>query len=414
MTNHGNNKEHGMSLFNEMMQQREQAGAAAPTKPAPARPQKGSSVDDLVEQFRAMGKGEKPGGGGLLGDNGDLPETVSKESPRSAISDNPLRPTKLEDFVGQQEIKDQLRRYIDAALANNDPMLHTLLAAKAGQGKTTLALIIAEELKRDVYFEQCPIHNQRLLELAAEMRDGDVLVLDEVHLQARGHSAKASPETLYHIMEDKIIQTEQGPVQFPDITIIGATTDEGMLPTSFRERFPLTVVFRNYNADEMRDIAYHNGKKLGQKVHKDAADIFGNASLGTPRTINNMVKQAATLAKSQKKSAIDADLAKEVLKYQRVEEDGLTFAMIEYLRALGQTPRWNDKEKRWVYKASLKTMAQRIERARDIKFVEYEVEPTLSKRGFILIDVGGRFLTETGLDRIGLTPPAPPKHATSK
>lgn len=395
-----------MSLFNQMMEKAQAEGGAKPAagKPAAAPPQKAQTVDEIVAGLKAMGDGADPVNPGLLGNTLGSPSEA-----KSSISDNPLRPTTLDDFVGQAEIKNQLRRYIDASLTNGTPMLHTLLAAKAGQGKTTLALIIGEELKRDVYFEQCPIHNQRLLELAAEMRDGDVLVLDEVHLQAKGHSAKASPETLYHIMEDKIIQTEQGPVQFPDITIIGATTDEGALPTSFRERFPLTVVFRNYTPDEMREVAEHNAKKLGLAIGKKASDVFGNASLGTPRSVNNMIKQASELAKSQKQKAISESLAEEVLTYQRVEKDGLTYAMIQYLHALGMHARWSVKDECWYYKASIKAMAQRIERARDIKFVEYEVEPTLSKMGFISIETNGRMLTEAGMKRIGLVPPPPPK-----
>ena len=274
-------------------------------------------------------------------------------------------------------------------------------------GKTTLATIIAEELQRPVWVEKAPISVSRLLTLGKQMQDGDVLVLDEVHLQAKGRVAGNSPEALYHVMEDQKILTEQGLFNYPDITVIGATTDVGLLPKSFADRFTMRPPIQDYTTDDMQAIAKMNAKALEVGMDKAAEQVLAHASQWTPRVINNYVNQAYFMAETLGMQAIDADLAKMVLENQGVEHDGLTHQHMQYLTCLHKSLRWFAGPKEWNAKASLKTITFGMN-IQDTKFVEREIEPLLFKLSYIRVVSGGRELTEEGFSRLGTKKPSKP------
>jgi Holliday junction DNA helicase RuvB len=146
-------------------------------------------------------------------------------------------------MIGQDRTKALMRRVIDATLKRRQPLDHVLFVGPSGTGKSTLANVIANELGVDCYQVEAPVSHDTLLALREVMRDGDVLFIDEIHQQAimerRGRSVSTQPEVLYHVLEDRTIVTETGVLPFPAITVIGATTDEGMLPDAFVNRFPL-------------------------------------------------------------------------------------------------------------------------------------------------------------------------------
>lgn len=391
-----------MSLFNKIM------GEDSPPKTAEELPKAtgnpavaGLTIDQVLARH-----GKSSGGGAQPIVPAVQPTMFSNGGgpPKEAA----LRPKTLGGFIGQEHTKQKLRKQIDAALTNREPMLHTLIAAKAGQGKTTLAHIIAEELGTTCWEVQAPVDVTRLLSLATQMRDGDVLLLDEVHLQARSKSAQAGPEVLYNIMEDRKLVGPLGPVKFPHVTVVGATTDEGLLPSSFRERFPIKCLFVDYDLQDLMQIADFNAKALGLNITADGMIVFGQACRGVPREINNMVKNACTIARSRAQVDIDKELAQEILSDEKLEFDGLTHPMIEYLHKLFARKRYSHGKGEWVIKASLGTMAHAIGRARDKSFVELEVEPELIKRGLIDIVPGGRTITEEGIYRIGEVLPSPP------
>jgi Holliday junction DNA helicase RuvB len=293
--------------------------------------------------------------------------------------------------------------FVDGAKQSGKPFPHTLLATGAGMGKTTLATIIAEELARPVFVEKAPVSTSRLLTLGKQMQDGDVLLLDEVHLQAKGRVAGNSPEVLYHIMEDSKILTEQGLFNYPHITIIGCTTDVGLLPKSMADRFTMRPPIVEYTTDNMKDIAKMNAKALEIGISPEGEKVIADAGQWTPRIVNNYIKQASFMAGVLGKKEIDRELAELVLENQGVEHDGLTHQHMRYLNVLSTSVRWFAAQKEWHARASLKSITYGLGIA-DIKFVEREVEPLLIKLGFIRIG-SARELTDKGFVRIGETKP---------
>jgi len=158
-------------------------------------------------------------------------------------SKNPLRPDRLDDVIGQLPARKLLNRAIDSAYARKEPLPHTLFVGPPGTGKTTLAQATANELGVSVYQLEAPVSVEQLLELREVMWGGDILFIDEIHMQAsqdrRGSQSSMSPEVFYNVLEDRTIVSDGEVLPFARITVIGATTDEGMLPDPFLARFPL-------------------------------------------------------------------------------------------------------------------------------------------------------------------------------
>jgi Holliday junction DNA helicase RuvB len=318
-------------------------------------------------------------------------------------SDNKLRPTTLAEFIGQEKAKKQLQMFIDGCKKTGRTLPHVLLATGPGMGKTTLATIIANEMGRTVYWEKAPISVSRLLKMMKILKDGDVIVLDEIHLQAKGRVAGNSPEALYHIMEDKKILTEQGLFNYPDITIIGCTTDRGLLPKSFADRFTICPPIEGYGDDDMVQIAELNAKQLEVGMDDDAKRVFAGACQWTPRVMNNFVTQSTFMADVLSKKDIDKDLAELVLDNQSVEHDGLTHDHMKYLTVLSEQLRWFPGTKEWHARAAVKTITLGMGIS-DTKFVSNEIEPLLIRLGLVRI-ASARELTDKGFDRLGITRP---------
>jgi Holliday junction DNA helicase RuvB len=314
-------------------------------------------------------------------------------------TNNPLRPATLDAMIGQPRVKALLRRVLDVALERDVTLDHVLLVGGSGLGKSTLANIIANELEVRCYQIEAPVSHETLLELREVMEDQDVLFIDEIHQQAimerRGKSSSTQPEVLYQVLEDRTIVTSTGMLPFPDITVIGATTDEGMLPDPFINRFPLRPVLEPYTQADLTQIAKNNAETLGIPLTWDAARMFAGASRGIPRQINNYVKNAAMLGTS-----IDVPLAEEVLRdLNRVTPDGLTLDMQNVLRFLHKRAKRTNGQGETTYQASVNTLATAIGKSRDTKAVQLRIEPYLIQLGFLQVGHGGRSLTPSGLRR---------------
>lgn len=318
-------------------------------------------------------------------------------------SKNRLRPRSFSEVVGQDTAKQMMQRVIEAASTRNGAALdHTLLIGPAGTGKTTFATVIAKELGRDCYQLAAPVPLDALIELGEVMQDGDALFIDEIHMQAiqerRGKEAVTSPEVFLTLLEDGILMTPRGMLPFPDITIIGATTDPGRLPDPFLDRFVLQPRLSDYSKRELALIAERNAATLGLTLMPGVADTFAGASRYTPRLVNNFVRNADSLAPPDK--YIPEIIADEVLAMNQTTHDGLSREMqgtLTFLYKRCRRERQGDGEVS--YQASINTIATAIGLSRDTKAVQLRVEPYLIKEGFIQVGGQGRSLTPMGLAR---------------
>jgi Holliday junction DNA helicase RuvB len=239
-----------------------------------------------------------------------------------------------------------------------------------------------------------------LLALRTQMLPGDVLFIDEIHQQAimerRGRSTSTQPEVLFAVMEDRSLISGMGVLPFPEICVIGATTDEGMLPDPFVNRFPLRPILAPYTLEELAVIARANALILEVAITEGAANLFASASRGVPRQINNYIRNAVSLTRG----AIDEATAEEVvLDLNRTTWDGLTLDMQRMLTFLFQRGKRTNAEGRATYQASVNTIATALGKSRDTKAIALRVEPYLIERGYVQVGHGGRLLTPDGVKR---------------
>jgi holliday junction DNA helicase RuvB len=314
-------------------------------------------------------------------------------------SANALRPTTFAEMVGQERLKRLMARIVANCQAHHRPLDHLMLAGQSGTGKTTLAQVTAHELGATVYQVKAPVTHAVLAAAQRTLHDGNVLIVDEIHQQVqgdrRGITQAADPEDFYHVMEDRRLPTEGGMLDFPAITLIGCTTDEGLLPEAFLNRFPLRLGLDPYTPTEMGVLAEANAHQLGLPITHDAAAVFGLASRRNPRQVNTYVRNAASLGHL----GIDTDVAYEVVRdLNGCTLDGLTPGQQQMLKCLLRSRRRNAKGD-VTYQASVNTIATALGHSRDTKAVALFVEPYLLAEGYVVVGHGGRQLTEAGIKR---------------
>lgn len=314
-------------------------------------------------------------------------------------SRNPLRPTSFDAMTGQEQPKRMLRRMVERARAKQAPLDHVLLVGPSGTGKSTFSHVIACELGVDVYEVEAPVSHETLLALREVMQDRDILRIEEIHQQAimerRGRGSSTEPEVLYQVLEDRTITTGTGVLPFPEITVVGTTTDEGLLPEPFLNRFPLQPRMERYSKRELRDLAGHNAVALGMKPYTDALWLFAGASRGIPRQINNFVKNAYALAETE---YLTLALAREVVfDLNGITQEGYTRDMQAMLRFLYEKGKRVTADGETIYQASVSTIATGIGKSRDVKAITLRVEPFLIEQGLVQVTHGGRRLTDAGV-----------------
>lgn len=328
----------------------------------------------------------------------------------NARTGDELRPDTLAQMIGQDRLRALLGRIVTIAKVTHRPLDHMLLVGSAGTGKTSLAQVIAHEVGADVYMLKAPVALDVFEALAERAKDGDVVVIDEIHLQVsgdrRGITQAADPETFYHVLEDRRLLTQSGVIEFPRLTFIGATTDAGLLPEPFLDRFPLKPQLDEYTTPQMAKLAERSARKLGLTITPDAALTFAEASRATPRQINTYVKNATSLATptldqrtNQPILLLDKALAVEIIvELNSTTLDGFTRDQQNMLKFLLRARHKNAKGD-VTYKAGLGSIATAIGKSRDSKAVALYVEPYLMKRGMIAVTNGGRELTPAGVKR---------------
>jgi holliday junction DNA helicase RuvB len=310
-----------------------------------------------------------------------------------------LRPSTLNDFVGQQKLKNNLRVFLDAAKARKEPLDHALFCAPPGLGKTTLATIIAREMGVNLRQTSGPIL-ERVGDLAAiltSLSEGDVFFIDEIHRLNR-----TLEEALYPALEDfKLdIIVGQGPsaktirLPIPRFTLIGATTRSGLLTSPLRDRFGIVGALEFYEPDELAQIVLRSAQILGVQINSTAAHDIAARSRGTPRIANRLLRRVRDFAQVAG-GDINEEIAETALKALEVDAFGLDRMDRNILLAL--------IEKFSGGPVGLDTLSVVVSEERET--VEDVYEPFLIKAGFLVRTPRGRVATEAAYRHFHRVPP---------
>lgn len=319
--------------------------------------------------------------------------------PVSLETGNDLRPMTLADMIGQDALKPLFRRLIDNAARLERPLDHLLLIGASGTGKTTLAMILARELDTRCFVLKAPIDMGTLEALRECAQDRDVVFVDEIHQQVhgdrRGITQAVDTESLYHVLEDRILMTPRGPLPFPHTTWIGATTDAGLLPEALVNRFPIQPRLAPYTLSQMAEIGRRNLQSLHMTGETGVPELFASACRLNPRQLNSYVRAASALGGDH----IDAQTAHDVVvNLAGTTMDGLTTPMQTALRFLYRHCRRESKQG-VTYSASVNTLATATGHGRDTKYISLMVEPWLLQVGLLEVRPTGRTLTDEGIQR---------------
>ncbi|MCG8333429.1 MAG: Holliday junction branch migration DNA helicase RuvB [Proteobacteria bacterium] len=316
-----------------------------------------------------------------------------------------LRPTRFNEYIGQQDMKDNLQVFISSALKRKESLDHVLLYGPPGLGKTTMANIIAHEMECSVRSTSGPVIEKQgdLAAILTSLEPKQVLFIDEVHRMNR-----VIEEVLYSAMEDYTldIMIGQGPsartikLDLPRFTLIGATTRTGLLSTPLRERFGIPLHFEYYQPEELKQIIVRSAGILDVQIFDDAALALGKRSRGTPRIANRLLKRARDFADLKTDGVITLEIVDETLTRLGIDEIGLDRLDRTILKQIidihGGGP------------VGITTIAASVSEESDT--IEEMVEPFLLKSGLIRRTPRGRVVTERAYEVLGLNPPTPEQH----
>ncbi len=330
-------------------------------------------------------------------------EFVTAEAdPTERAAESALRPRSLDDFVGQQRVRDQLGLVLQAAMARGTSADHVLFAGPPGLGKTTLAMIVAQEMGMPLRLTSGPAlqHAGDLAALLSDIREGEVLFVDEIHRMAR-----TAEEMLYMAMEDFRVDIVVGkgpgstsiPLDVPRFTLIGATTRSGLLPAPLRDRFGFTAQLDFYEPEELARIVIRSAGLLDVVIDTDAVNEISLRSRGTPRIANRLLRRVRDFAQVNKASRIDLACAQGALELFEVDALGLDRLDRSVLSALvdsfGGGP------------VGLSTLAVAVGEERET--VEEVAEPFLVRAGLLARTPRGRVATPAAWLHLGKVPPSP-------
>jgi Holliday junction DNA helicase RuvB len=314
-----------------------------------------------------------------------------------------LRPRRLEDFVGQPRVREQLGLVLESALRRGRPPDHVLLSGAPGLGKTSLAMIVAAELGAALRVTSGPAI-ERAGDLAAVLTalgEGDVLFIDEIHRIAR-----PAEELLYVAMEDYRVDVVVGkgpgataiPLEVAPFTLVGATTRAGLLTGPLRDRFGFVGHMEFYEPAELERVLVRSAGLLGVSLRPDGADEIAGRSRGTPRIANRLLRRVRDFAEVRADGVVTREVARAALRVYDVDDlglDRLDRAVLDALvRRFGGGP------------VGVSTIAVAV--GEEPQTVEEVAEPYLVRAGLLARTPRGRVATPAAWIHLGLAPPAPP------
>ncbi len=312
-----------------------------------------------------------------------------------------LRPATLDDFIGQSQVKENLKVFIDAAIGRRESLDHILLFGPPGLGKTTLANIIAKKMEATLHQVSGPVLERAgdLAGILTNLEKGDVLFIDEIH-----RIPHVVEEYLYSAMEDFAIEImiDKGPharsvkMQIPHFTLIGATTRSGLLTAPLRSRFGIVERLNYYDDEALTTIVKRSAKILEIEIdHAGAQEIAGRAR-GTPRIANRLLRRVRDYAQVKAGGRITPGVADQGLKMLGVDKEGLDpmdKRILEYiLKDCQGGP------------VGVNSLAVGV--GEDSETIEEIYEPYLIQRGFLKRTASGRMATERAYQHFQMTPPA--------
>ena len=313
-----------------------------------------------------------------------------------------LRPRRLEEFVGQERVREQLSLVLESALKRARPPDHVLLSGAPGLGKTSLAMIIAAELGTGIRITSGPALERAgdLAAIVSQLTEGEVLFIDEIHRISR-----PAEELLYVAMEDFRVDVIVGkgpgataiPLEVAPFTLVGATTRSGLLTGPLRDRFGFTAHMEPYAPEELERVLHRSAGLLGVPLDPGGAAEIAGRSRGTPRIANRLLRRVRDYAEVRGNGSVDQPTAAAALAVYDVDElglDRLDKAVLDALvRRFGGGP------------VGLSTLAVAV--AEEPETVEEVCEPFLVRSGLVARTPRGRVATPAAWRHLGLRPPGP-------